>query len=173
MSEAPPMPPFPMLPLCSSPQLRHSGATAHNASKSISHNQSLSLSFLRHHVPGAESLLMIADQDANPHLNATGTDPATLTANISSQHFAREWYILWDISKWQVTWKFFLWKKIDTLCVRVFCLPLCLCTTCMPGAHGGQTFTVTGRYEACQDLNLGPLEEHLVLLISGPQFGTS
>lgn len=64
-------------------------------------------------------------------------------------------------------------KKIDTLCVWVFCLYLCLCTTCMSGTHGGQTFTVTSRYEACQDLNLGPLEEHLVLLITGPSLQPS
>lgn len=44
----------------------------------------------------------------------------------------------------------------------MFGLHLCLCTTCMPGGQGGQTFRVTGRYEACQDLNLGSLNHRTI-----------
>ena len=59
----------------------------------------------------------------------------------------------------------------------IFCLHGCLCSTCVPGVHGGQKRDIqpgTGVTDGCElphkfwDLNPGPLEEQLVLLTTEP-----
>jgi hypothetical protein len=66
---------------------------------------------------------------------------------------------------------------IFVLCVCLLCLHGCLCSTCVPGVHGGQKRDIqpgTGVTDGCElphkfwDLNPGPLEEQLVLLTTEP-----